>query len=106
MFCYGCCSNSNVRIRDILKLYFKPVVISAVLIVAFVVVRFRKSNPIKILGNAALKILVTEGVIASVISITRIPLSAFIINAMAVVAVIELVLIIESTNKKTTEESK
>ena len=99
-------SNSNVRIRDILKLYFKPVVISAVLIVAFVVVRFRKSNPIKILVNAALKILVTEGVIASVISITRIHLSAFIINAMAVVAVIELVLIIESTNKKTTEESK
>lgn len=99
-------SNSNIRIRDILKLYFKPVVISAVLIIAFVIVRFRKSNPLKILGNAALKILVTEGVIASVISIARIPLSAFIINAMAVVAVIELVLIIESTNKKASEQVK
>ena len=98
--------NSNIRIRDILKLYFKPVVISAVLIIAFVIVRFRNSNPIKILGNAALKILVTEGVIASVISITRIPLSAFIINAMAVVAVVELVLVLESANKKTVDEAK
>ena len=98
--------NSNIRIRDILKLYFKPVVISAVLIIAFVIVRFRNSNPVKILGNAALKILVTEGVIASVISITRIPLSAFIINVMAVVAVVELVLVLESANKKTVEEVK
>lgn len=98
--------NSNIRIRDILKLYFKPVVISTVLIIAFVIVRFRNSNPVKILANVALKILVTEGCIASVISITRIPLSSFIINVMAVVAVVELVLVLESANKKTVEEVK
>ena len=99
-------SNSNVRIRDILKLYLKPVIISAVLIVAFIFVRFRNASPFKVLGNAALKILVIEGCIASVISITRIPLSAFIINAMAVVAVIVLVLDIESASKKATEQVK
>ena len=98
--------NSNIRIRDILKLYFKPVVISTVLIIAFVIVRFRNSNPVKILANVALKILVTEGCIASVISITRIPLSSFIINVMAVVAVVKLVLVLESANKKTVEEVK
>lgn len=96
-------ANSNIRIRDIIRPYVKPVIISAVLIVAFLIVRFRKMNPIKILGNAALLIVVTEAVIASVLSIARIPLTATILNVMAVVAVIELIIFVEKLGKKYSE---
>lgn len=92
-------SNSNVRMRDIIKPYVKPFVIAAILIVTYLIVRFRKMNAWKVLGNATALILLTEAVIASVISITRIPLSATIINIMIVVAVAELVVYIGKLEK-------
>ena len=71
----------------------------ASIIVTYLIVRFRKMNAWKVLGNAAALILLTEAVIASVISITRIPLSATIINIMIVVAVAELVVYIGKLEK-------
>ena len=96
-------SNSNVRMRDIIKPYVKPFIIAAVLIVAYLIVRFRKMNAWKVLGNAAALILVTEAVIASIISITRIPLSATIVNLMVLVAVAELVVYIGKLENKYSE---
>lgn len=93
-------SNSNVRMRDIIKPYIKPFVIAAVLIVTYLVVRFRKMNAWKVLGNIVIEILLTEAVIASIISIARIPLSATIINLMVVIAVAELVIYIGKLEKE------
>lgn len=90
-------SNSNVRIRDLIKPYFKPVILSIVLIIAYLIIRFRKENILNLLGKIVVLIVLTEAVLASIIAITRIPLSPVLINLMAVVALVELLVFI---NKK------
>ncbi len=91
---------SNIRIRDIVKPYIKPVIISAILMAVYMVIRFRKENAIKLLGKIFGIIVVTEAMIFSIIAIARIPLSALMINAMAVIAIVELCLYINKLEKK------
>ncbi len=90
-------SNSNVRIRDLIKPYFKPVILSIVLIIVYLIIRFRKENTLNVLGTIAGIIVLTEAALASIIAIVRIPLSPIMINLMTVVAIIELLVYI---NKK------
>ncbi len=90
---------SNIRVRDIVKPYVKPVIISTVLMVVYMIVRFRKMNAFKMLGKIFGIILLTEAVIASLIAITRLPLSATIINLMAIIAVCEMILYINKLEK-------
>lgn len=90
---------SNIRVRDIAKPYFKPAIISVVLIIVYMIIRFRKMNAIKMLAKIFGIILLSEAVIASIIAITRLPLSPIIINLMAVVAIIELSLYINKLEK-------
>ena len=92
---------SNIRIRDIVKPYIKPVLISAVLMAVYVVIRFRKENAFKLLGKILGIIVLTEAVIFSIIAVLRISLSATMINLMAVIAVVELCLYL---NKLETEK--
>ncbi len=92
--------NSNVRIRDIIKPYVKPVVISSALIIAYILIRFKNREVMKKIGITAVVILITEAIIASVISIVRIPLSTVIINIMAVVAIAEVMIVLEHLDKK------
>ena len=91
---------SNIRIRDIIKPYVKPVLISAVLMAVYVVIRFRKESAIKLLGKISGMIILTESVIFSIIAVLRVPLSATMINLMAVIAIIELCLYINKLESK------
>lgn len=93
-------SISNVRIRDLIRPYIKPIIISVVIIIAYLIIIFRKLKTLEVLGNIFLIILLTEATLASVIAIVRIPVSPIIINLMAVVAVIELLIYISKTSKK------
>ena len=81
---------SNIRIRDVVKPYIKPVIISAILMVVYMIIRFRKEKVAKLLGKIFGIIILTEAVIFSIIAIARIPLSALMINLMAVIAIVEL----------------
>ncbi len=95
-------SNSNIRIRDLIKPYFKPVILSVVLIVVYLIIRFRKENVLSLLGTITGIIVLTEAGLASIIVIVRIPLSPIMINLMTVVAIIELLVYInkkENTSK-------
>ncbi len=89
----------NIRIRDIIRPYIKPVIISAALILAYMIIRFRKMNILELLGKGFLTIALTEAALLSVIAITRIPVSAVVINLMFVVAMIELVIYNYKTEK-------
>ncbi len=91
---------SNVRIRDLVRPYVSPVLISVIVIVAYLIIRFRKMSVLKLLGKLFGIILLTELVIASIIAISRIPVSATIVNLMTVVAVIELIFYIRKTEKE------
>lgn len=92
---------ANIRVRDIVKPYFKPLIVSVIIIAAYMVIRFRKENAFKLLGKSFGGILLTEAVIFSVIAVLRIPLSATIINLMAVIAIVELCIYISKLENKT-----
>lgn len=90
----------NVRIRDLIKIYIKPVCISAAIIVVYIFIRFKKINPLKIVVKTIFIIISTEAALASLIAITRIPLSAIIINLMLLIALLELLLSLYKAEKK------
>ena len=81
----------KVRIRDIIRPYVKPVLISAVLILAYMLIKFRKMKAYELLGKIALILIVSEIALISFIAIVRIPVTSIVINLMFVMAVIELV---------------
>ena len=87
-------SNSNIRIRDMIRPYFAPVCVSFVMIYAYVGIRFKKLNALKVLLSITGIILVTEAVITSLVAISRIPVSPIIVNLMLVIAVTEIIIFI------------
>lgn len=91
---------ANIRIRDIARPYIKPIIISIVVIVAYLIIRFRKMNVAKLLGKLFGIVLLTEVVLASIIAIARIPVSPVVVNLMTIVAVIELILYINKREKE------
>ena len=63
--------SSNVRIRDMIIPYIVPVMVSMVLITVYFIIRFRKMNALKLLGNFYGLILISIAVFASVVAIVR-----------------------------------
>ena len=92
-------SNSNIRVRDLIRPYILPASISFVLIYAYIGVRFKKLNPVKILLTISAIILITEAVIASVIAISRIAITPAIINMMFVIGIAEIIIFIYKKEK-------
>lgn len=90
----------NVRIRDMIKPYVVPVMISIIIIGAYLIIRFKKMNSIKLLAKLIAFILITEAVIASIVAIGRIPFSGTLVNLMAIVAIIELIIYINVKEKE------
>lgn len=86
---------SNIRLRDIVKPYIKPIIITAVIICAYVAIRFRNSNFIKMILRIVGSIIIVEALILSVIAISRIPLSPVIINVLLAVAALDIIYLIE-----------
>ena len=97
-------TNSNIRIRDLVRPYIKPVFISSLLIIVYMIIRFRKLNMIKLLAKIFGIIILTEALIASLFAIFRIPLSPIIINIMGVVAIIELIIYMHKIENMSVKE--
>lgn len=89
----------KVRIRDTVRPYIVPLVIATVAIVAYMVIRFRKIKITKLLGKIAAIILLTEATVTSIVTIARIPVTPVLINVMFAVAILELVLYVDYTEK-------
>lgn len=92
-------TNPNIRLRDIVRPYIVPLFISTIIIVAYMVIKFRKIKAVVLLGKITGIIVLTELFIASCISIVRVPLTPAIINVMILFAIFELVLYIDYTEK-------
>jgi len=86
---------SNIRLRDIVKPYIKPVIITGVILCAYVAIRFRSANFIKMLIRIITSIIMLEALILSVIAISRLPITPFIINVLLAVAISDIVYLIE-----------
>lgn len=96
-------SVSNKRIRDVLKLYIKPMIISFAIVFVYMLIRFRKIEPIKIIIDFIAKVILTEAVLLSITAITRLPVSDLLINLFMVVAVTQLICHISKSEKNLSE---
>lgn len=94
----------NVRIRDWINPYIKPVCISIFIILAYIAIRFRKLNTIKLLGNLILKIAVTVLAILSIVAILRVPIVPNYITILTIVAVAECCVYLSKFEKNLVEE--
>ena len=95
--------NANIRIRDLIRPYGKPVCASAITIICYLYLRYRKNEPMKFLYYSFVNIALTELCLASIIAIIRVPVSPLIVNILVLIGVIELLVL---TNKKEKELKK
>ena len=86
---------SNIRIRDIVKPYIKPLLITALILCAYIAIRFRNANFVKMILKMIGSIIVVEALILSVIAISRLPITPVIINVLLAVAILDVVYLIE-----------
>ena len=91
---------SNKRIRDVVKDYIKPMIISFAIILIYMLIRYRKINAIKIIIDFFFFFLLTEAILLSVVAITRFPVSNSLINLFMVLVVVELIYYISQSEKK------
>lgn len=94
----------NVRIRDWVNPYIKPICISVFIIMAYIAIRFRKLNTLKLLGNLILKITLTILAILSVIAICRLPIIPSYIILLTIIAVAECCAYLYKYEEKLVEE--
>lgn len=83
-------SNSNVRIRDIVRPYIFPIIISVILIGGIYTIVYRNKDVVIKYIKTLLIIVITEMLIASIVAIVRIPLTQSIITIMLFIAIIEM----------------
>lgn len=93
-------SVSNKRIRDVLKIYVKPMIISFAIIFIYILIRFRRINALNIIIDFIKKIILIEAIILSIIAIVRLPVSDLVINLLMILAVLELICTISKNEKK------
>lgn len=95
---------AKVRIRDWVKPYIKPIVVSAVIILAYIAIRFRQENLIKLIGKIIAIMVITTLALLSIFAIFRVPMSPIYIMILTSVAILELILYIANLNNKKVEE--
>lgn len=91
---------ANVRMRDWIKPYIQPIAISAVIILAYIAAKFREENLLKLLAKIIGILIITILSILSILAIFRVPMSPIYIMGLAAIALIELMVYINSYEKK------
>ena len=67
--------NANTKLRDLAKPYIAPIAISAVLVIAYEMIRFYKLGVCKILYKLAMSIIAPQAVLFAVYAIARLPIN-------------------------------
>lgn len=91
---------ANVRMRDWIKPYVQPIVISTVVILAYIAAKFREENLIKLLAKIIAIILITVLSLLSIFAILRVPMSPIYVMGLTAISIIELMVYIKSYEKK------
>lgn len=95
---------AKVRIRDWVKPYIKPIVVSGIIILAYIAIRFREENLLKLLAKIVGIMVVTILALLSIFAICRVPMSPIYIMLLTSVALLELIIYIVKLNSKKIEE--
>lgn len=95
---------ANVRIRDWVKPYIKPISVSAIIILAYIAIIFRKENILEVFGKIIGTVSLTILAILSVFAIFRVPMSPIYIMLLTAIALTELIIYISKLTNKKIEE--
>lgn len=75
----------KLKLMDLIKPYFRPVIISTIIILVFMAFRFKEIGSIKVVIQSCIMLALAEILLLSVIAITRCPVNQYVIpGAIAV----------------------
>lgn len=98
--------NTNVRGRDIIKHFIWSISISTIIILAYVMMRYRKQGPVKIAIELLVYLLLTEMVLLSIYAITRLPISRITVPIAIIVYIATIMIFVYCKAKKINNEEK
>ncbi|MCI8616676.1 MAG: hypothetical protein HFJ60_00140 [Clostridia bacterium] len=81
---------SNTRGRDIIRPYIVPFIISAIIIIAYFMIRYNKLNCFKVLGQSFAIIALAQIVLLCIMAFTRMPVGRFTIPSVLIVYVLSV----------------
>lgn len=79
---------AHVRGRDIINPYIKPFIIVSIIVLAYLVIRYKKLNSIKVLGQSIGIIVLAQVVLLGIMAITRMPIGKFTVPTVLIVYIL------------------
>lgn len=92
--------NPKTKLSSILKPYIVPIAISVIIILVYVLIRYRKLGALKTLASYLLTVGAVEAVYLSVLAITRFPINRLIIPIGLTLYVITVTLLCDANEGK------
>lgn len=102
-------TNSNIRLRDILKPYVFPATIVTIAVLVYFAVRYRKLGLLKAIAKPVVILILTQVILLSVLAIVRFPMGRLTTPLVLLVYVSSLIFIsgkMEKESKKIIENNK
>ena len=93
----------HYRGRDIMANYLMPIAISAIIIIAYEAIRFRKLGVVRTILKLIIWPAVIEALYVSILAITRIPISYYTLPLGIIIAVLTLTVITYKNEKRLVE---
>lgn len=81
---------SNYKLLDIVKLYAVPLIISTVIILGYMAIKFSKLGCVKILGQTGILLVLAEALYISIIAITRFPINRLVMSVGIIIYLLVL----------------
>ena len=99
----------HYRIRDIIKPYIVPMVITTIIILAYVGIRYLKLGAFIVTIKLLVRLIVSQAVFASIIQILRIPVGVYMVPVAILIYILTIMATVivyenEATRKKEQEE--
>lgn len=101
----------HYRIRDMVKPYVVPMIITTCILLAYVGIRYFHLGIFKVVGIILIRLIISEAVLASIIEILRIPVGSYIMPIAILVYILATILTVvgyenEASKKKEQEKKK
>ena len=96
----------HYRGRDLMANYVWPIAISAILIILYELIRFRKIGVLKVVAKLIIWPIVIEALYLSVLAIARIPISYYTLPLGIILAVLTLTVITYKNEKRLVEYNR
>lgn len=90
----------KIKLSSILKPYIIPLAISSIIIIAYVMIRFRKLGILKTISIYVLYILASQAVFLGILAIARVPISRIIMPSSLLVYVLVITIVTAVQEKK------